>query len=218
MISPEIFFFLISNALLSWRPNSAMFVSGKTTCHNWKISSSLSLSFLVSLVIVRGIAPCDARCSCILKDELSLCDLVSGRESDVLLVQAASMAATLKRRNRWKDEISLRLDMIPTVSLWQLQKLQWIALICYYHLLRTLFINCKHSAPKQELVQKKREARQTYGLFSVLLVDFGVCSFSYQTSASKFIYLAMSPMFSTPHQIRDARYYWHVISIGPYWL
>ncbi|KAA8591922.1 hypothetical protein FQN60_017296 [Etheostoma spectabile] len=68
--------------------------TGRTTCHSWKISSSRSLSFLVSLVIVRGTATCDA-CCCILEDKLTLCDLVSGRQSDVLLVQAASRAATL---------------------------------------------------------------------------------------------------------------------------
>lgn len=77
-------------------------VTAKTTCHSWKISSSLSLSFLVSLVIVRGTVPCGACCcnSSILGDETTLCDLVSGRQSDVLPAQAASRAATLRRINR----------------------------------------------------------------------------------------------------------------------
>lgn len=105
--SPEIYSF-ICNALYSGRSKTKMWLSEKTTCHSWKISSSLSLRFLVSLVIVRGTAPCGACCCCILKDEMSLCDLVSGRKSAVLLVQAASMAATLWRRNRGKDAISLK--------------------------------------------------------------------------------------------------------------
>lgn len=68
--------------------------TAETIGHSWKISSSLSLSFLVSLVIVRGTAPC-GDCCCIVEDEMALCDLVSGRQSDVLLRQAASRAATL---------------------------------------------------------------------------------------------------------------------------
>ncbi len=91
--------------------------TAETICHSWKISSSLSLSFLVSLVIVRGTAPCAACCCCILEDEMTLCDLVSGRQSDVLLLQASSRAATLWRINRWEDTVSLKTDLIPTISL-----------------------------------------------------------------------------------------------------
>lgn len=93
------------NAPYSWRSNCDMELwesffndqseKAETTCHSLKISSSLSLSFLVNLVIVRGTAPC-AACCCILVDEMTLCDLVSGRQSDVLLVQAASRSATLR--------------------------------------------------------------------------------------------------------------------------
>lgn len=90
--------------------------TAQTTRHSWKISSSLSLSFLVSLVIVRGTASCGA-CCCILEDEVTLWDLVSGRQSDVLLVQAASMAATLRRINRWRNTASLKKDTMPTTSL-----------------------------------------------------------------------------------------------------
>lgn len=61
------------------------------TAHSSKISSSLSLSFLVSFVIVRG----TACCCCILEDDITLCDRIRGRQSDALLGQAASRAATL---------------------------------------------------------------------------------------------------------------------------
>lgn len=66
------------------------------TCHSSNISSSWSLRFLVSLVIVRGTAASAACCCCILEDKMTLCDLLRGCQPDVLLVQAASRAATLK--------------------------------------------------------------------------------------------------------------------------
>lgn len=66
-----------------------------TVCHSSKISSSWSLRFFVSLVIVSGTAPCAACCCFIKEDEMTLCDLLRASHSDVLLVQAASRAATL---------------------------------------------------------------------------------------------------------------------------
>lgn len=69
--------------------------------HSSKISSSLSFTFLASLVTVRGTPPC-AACCFILEDEMTLWDLVSGRQSDVLLEQAASKAVTLSTKNRNK--------------------------------------------------------------------------------------------------------------------
>lgn len=134
-------------------------VTARTTCHSWKISSSRSLSFLVSLVIVRGTATWDACCCCcILEDKMTLCDLVSGRQSDVLLVQAASRAATLWRINRWEDTVSLQMDRIHTIRLtnfmpfdlkvWVLQKYQ-----------TGLFIYSRNIlVPKQEVVIKNGEA------------------------------------------------------------
>lgn len=84
--------------LFMHEPAERIFYNHKTETshsnyHNWKISSSLSLSFLVSLVMVAGRALCAA--CCVEKDEAALWDLVSGRLSDVLLLQAASMAETL---------------------------------------------------------------------------------------------------------------------------
>lgn len=70
--------------------------------HSWKISSSLSLRFLLSLVTAM-VANCCCCCCCCsgLEEETALWDLVSGRLSDLLLLlQAASKAATLQRANR----------------------------------------------------------------------------------------------------------------------
>lgn len=147
--------------------------TAEKTCHSWKISSSLSLSFFVSLVIVRGTGPCAACCCCIVEDEMTLCDLVSGRQSDVLLVQAASRAATLWRIHREEDAVSLK-TVISTMGLhsswsafshilmyshrkavWVLLKHQtgllWMIFICKEYILTINFVS-QHLVPKQEVV------------------------------------------------------------------
>lgn len=79
-------------------------LTAEKTCHSSKISSSLSLSFLVSLVMVRGTGT----------GWLTLWERVRGRRSDALLVQAASRAATLWGGNGWEDTVSLQPDMTHT--------------------------------------------------------------------------------------------------------
>lgn len=65
-------------------------------CHSWKISSSRSLRFLVSLVMVSGTAPCAASC-CPLEDEPALRDLTRGRQAGVSPEQTSSTAANLRK-------------------------------------------------------------------------------------------------------------------------
>lgn len=74
-------------------------VQTRASGHNWKISSSRSLRRLESVVTVRGTAPCAAD-RCPLEGVVTLCDLVSGFHSEVLLEQAASKAATLQGKRK----------------------------------------------------------------------------------------------------------------------
>lgn len=104
----------------------ASFVIGarEPRAHSWKSSSSVSRRFLVSLVMVRGTAP---RC-----DVTTLCDLASGCQSAILLPQASSKAATLRRTKKygrfWQTD-SIRSVLIgrsvPFMCSWHVLEVFW---------------------------------------------------------------------------------------------
>lgn len=66
-------------------------------CHSWKISSSRSLRFLVSLVMVSGTVACEVSCWPP-EDEVALWDLTGGRQAGVSPVQTSSTPANLRKK------------------------------------------------------------------------------------------------------------------------